>query len=243
LAPQAADSDAVWLGLVEESIQARVAMREVLLRPLAAACETVVGALGGGRKVILLGNGGSAADAQHIAAELVGRFRLERQGWPALALGDNLSSLTAIANDYGFERVFVRQLEAFAQTGDVLIALSTSGRSPNVLAALDHAAEAGLHRVVITGPAPNPAAERAEVAVCVPAPTTASIQEGTMLFLHALCHLVEEKLQRRSSRGMSARGDSPGTDGGSGYSGRSFPQNDDRGQNGFKGTIATVQPR
>ncbi len=186
--------DALWPALIEESIGVREAMLESLRDPLDRACDLVIAALRSGAKVILLGNGGSAADAQHVAAEIVGRFRLDRRGWPALALSENISSLTGIANDYGFEAVFVRQLEAFGARGDVLIALTTSGRSANVVAALDAAAELGLDRVVITGPSPNPATDRAEVAVRVPAPTTASVQEAYMLFLHALCHVVEEAL-------------------------------------------------
>jgi D-sedoheptulose 7-phosphate isomerase len=146
------------------------------------------------RKLILLGNGGSAADAQHIAAEFVGRFRLERDGWPAIALSENVSSLTGIGNDYGYDVVFSRQLHALAQPGDVVLALTTSGTSPNVVKALDAAGELGLTRIVLSGPAPNPAADRAEIVGAIPAPATASIQEGYLLFLHALCHVVEEIL-------------------------------------------------
>jgi D-sedoheptulose 7-phosphate isomerase len=185
---------AVWSALVDESIGVREAMRDALAEPLHAASASVVEAIRAGRRVILFGNGGSAADAQHIAAELVGRYRLERRGWPAIALTENISSLTGIGNDYGYDAVFTRQLEALAGEGDVVIALSTSGRSPNVLRALEAAGERGLHRIVVSGPAPNPAADLADLAVCVPAPTTAAIQEGYLLFLHALCHVVEETL-------------------------------------------------
>lgn len=188
--------DALWPALVAESIGVREAMRDALRDPLEQACDLLLAALRSGGKVILLGNGGSGADAQHVAAEIVGRFRLERRGWPALALSENVASLTGIANDYGFESVFVRQLEAFAADGDVVIALSTSGRSPNVVAALDYAGELGLARVAITGPDLSPAGDRAEVTVRVPAPTTAAVQEGYLLFLHALCHVVEETLTR-----------------------------------------------
>ena len=185
---------ALWSALVDESIAVREAMRDALAEPLQQASAAVTEAVRGGRKVVLFGNGGSAADAQHIAAELVGRYRLERRAWAAIALTENVSSLTGIGNDYGYERVFARQLEALAEAGDVVIALSTSGRSPNVLHALDAAGERGLHRIVLSGPAPNPAADRADLAVCIPAPTTAAVQEGYLLFLHALCHVVEETL-------------------------------------------------
>lgn len=185
---------AVWPALIDESISVREAMRESLAEPLARAATVVVDAVRGGRKVILFGNGGSAADAQHVAAELVGRYRLDRRGWPAIALSENVASITGIGNDYGYESVFARQLEALAGDGDVVIALSTSGRSENVLLALDAAGARGLHRVVVSGPGPNPAAERADLHVAVPAPTTAAVQEGYLLFLHALCHVVEETL-------------------------------------------------
>ena len=187
-------ADGVWAALVDESIAVREAMRDTLAEPLAAASTAVVEAIRGGRRVILFGNGGSAADAQHVAAELVGRDRMERRAWPAIALTENVSSLTGIGNDYGYDVVFARQLEALAGEGDVVIALSTSGKSPNVLRALDAAGERGLRRIVLSGPAPNPAADRADLAVCIPAPTTAAIQEGYLLFLHALCHVVEETL-------------------------------------------------
>ena len=185
---------AVWSAAIDESIGVREAMRDALAEPLAAAGAAVIDAVRGGRRVILFGNGGSAADAQHIAAELVGRYRLERRAWPAIALSENVSSLTGIGNDYGYDVVFARQLEALASDGDVVIALSTSGTSANVLRALEVAGERGLHRIVLSGPAPNPAADLADLAVCIPAPTTAAIQEGYLLFLHSLCHVVEETL-------------------------------------------------
>lgn len=184
----------LWPDLISESITVREQMRDALIVPLQRTCDILVEAIRAGNKVILLGNGGSGADAQHIAAEFVGRYRLERRAWAALALSENISSLTGIGNDYSYERVFARQLEALAQPGDVVIALSTSGKSPNVIAALDLAGELGLTRVVVTGATQNLALERADIQVPVPAPTTAAIQEGYMLFLHAVCHVVEETL-------------------------------------------------
>ena len=185
---------ALWSALVDESIAVREAMRDALAEPLQQASAAVTEAVRGGRKVVLFGNGGSAADAQHIAAELVGRYRLERRAWAAIALTENVSSLTGIGNDYGYETVFARQLEALGSDGDVVIALTTSGKSPNVVRGLEAAGERGLYRVVLSGPAPNPAADLADVPVCIPAPTTAAIQEAYLLFLHALCHVVEETL-------------------------------------------------
>jgi len=190
------DAQGLWSALIDESITAREAMRDSLQAPFQRACDSVVAALRAGNKLLLLGNGGSAADAQHVAAEFVGRFRLERRAWPALALSENISSLTGISNDYAYETVFVRQLEAFARAGDVLIALSTSGTSASVVQALECAGRLGLTSIALTGPSPNLAAERADIAVCVPAPTTASVQEGYMLVLHAICHFCEETLER-----------------------------------------------
>jgi D-sedoheptulose 7-phosphate isomerase len=184
----------LWPALIDESIAVRESMRESLLAPLEASVDEVVRAIRGDAKLLLAGNGGSAADAQHIAAEFVGRFRLERQPLPAIALSENVSSMTGIGNDYSFEIVFSRQLQALAKPGDVLIALSTSGRSTSIVRLLESAPDLGVTTIAITGPAPNPAAAASDIRVVIEAPTTASIQEGYMLFLHALCQLCEEAL-------------------------------------------------
>lgn len=151
-------------------------------------------ALAAGRKVLVCGNGGSAAESQHFAAELTGRFRRERQALPAVALTVDTSALTAIGNDYGFERVFARQVEAFGQPGDVLLALSTSGRSPNVVAAAEAARERGLAVIALTGAQPGPLGAVADEVVAVPEADTAHVQEVHLTLLHVLCDEIERGL-------------------------------------------------
>ncbi|MCJ7544030.1 MAG: SIS domain-containing protein [Phycisphaerae bacterium] len=159
-----------------------------------AAAETILAAYRNGHGVFLFGNGGSAADAQHIAAELVGRFLRERRALRAEALSVNTSVLTAVANDDGFERVFVRQLEANAQAGDVAFALSTSGNSPNVVAALKHARQSGLRTIALTGQGGGQCAPYADVLLDIPSTQTPRVQEVGMLVYHMVCELVEAAL-------------------------------------------------
>jgi D-sedoheptulose 7-phosphate isomerase len=159
--------------------------------------------LGGGR-LLAAGNGGSAAQAQHLTAELVGRYSDERPPLSALALHADSSSLTAIGNDFGSEEAFARPVRAHGRPGDVLLALSTSGRSANVLAAVDAALAGGLTAWALTGPAPNPLAELADDAVCVSA-VTATVQEVHQVVLHLLCEAVEGELASSPATGEFAR--------------------------------------
>jgi D-sedoheptulose 7-phosphate isomerase len=176
-----------------------------LQEPLAALDEDVdrLGAWGrhlarvlltGGR-LLAVGNGGSAAQAQHLTSELVGRYQDERPALSAIPLHGDSSSLTAIGNDYGAEEAFARQVRAHGRPGDVLIALTTSGRSPNVLAAVRAALDGGLVAWALTGPAPNPVCDAAEDAVCVDAPLTATIQEIHQIAVHLLCAAVDEEIE------------------------------------------------
>jgi D-sedoheptulose 7-phosphate isomerase len=151
-------------------------------------------ALGNGKKLLLMGNGGSAADAQHFAAEIVGRFRLERRGLPAIALTTDTSILTAIGNDYGYEAVFRRQVEAFAVEGDVVIGISTSGNSENVHSALLLARRMGCRTVGILGKDGGTIREIVETDLTVPCGDTPRIQEGHILMIHIICDLVEKSL-------------------------------------------------
>lgn len=161
-----------------------------------AAAARVVSAVRSGGKLLICGNGGSAADAQHWAAELVGRFAMERAGLPALALTVDSSALTAIGNDYGFDRVFARQVEAIGRPGDVLFALSTSGRSPNIVAALSAARGGGLATVGFTGASGrgSPMAPLCDLLLVVPSTVTARIQEGHAALGHAICARIEAAL-------------------------------------------------
>jgi D-sedoheptulose 7-phosphate isomerase len=148
----------------------------------------------GGHKLLTCGNGGSAADAQHIAAEFVGRFARERAPLPAIALTTDSSAITALANDYGYEIVFARQVSALARPGDVLLAISTSGRSPNVIAAARSALEVGCKVGALTGASGGPLAELASVSIVVPSDDVARVQEVHELCLHAIAQEVENHL-------------------------------------------------
>lgn len=152
----------------------------------------LAGVLTAGGRLLACGNGGSAAEAQHLTAELVGRFREERIPLSAIALHADTSALTAIANDYGEDEMFARGVRAHGRRGDVLVALSTSGSSPNVLAAVKAAHEVGIVSWGLTGPAPNPLAALCHDAICVDAATTATVQEIHLLLIHALCMAVDE---------------------------------------------------
>ncbi len=161
---------------------------------LARAAELLTSALARGGTVLLCGNGGSAADAQHIAAELTGRFLRERRGLPAVALTTDTSALTAIGNDYGFERVFARQVEALGRPGDVLVAITTSGSSPNVLHAIDGARARGLAVIGLLGRDGGAARARCDVALVVESEVTARVQEVHILVAHVLCEAVDRAL-------------------------------------------------
>jgi D-sedoheptulose 7-phosphate isomerase len=147
-----------------------------------------------GGRLLACGNGGSAAEAQHLTAELVGRFRDERMPLSAISLHADTSALTAITNDYGSDEMFARGVRAHGRPGDILVALSTSGTSPNVLAAVKAAHETGLTTWALVGPAPNPLAAMCDDAICVEASTSATVQEIHLLLVHALCIALDEVL-------------------------------------------------
>jgi len=161
---------------------------------IARAAATCVGALRAGGTILWCGNGGSAADAQHLAAELVGRLARERPGLAAVALTADTAALTAIGNDYGFARVFARQVEALGRPVDVLVALSTSGRSANVIAALEMARAKGLARIGLTGRGGGAMASLTEPCLCVPADDTQMIQAKHIVIGHVLCGLIENAI-------------------------------------------------
>ncbi len=149
-----------------------------------------------GNKILICGNGGSAADAQHLAAEFVGRYETERRGLPAIALTTDTSALTALANDYGFERIFARQVEALAQKGDVLIAISTSGNSPNVISAVMSARKAGCKIIGMTGETGKKLASLCDRCILIPSARTARIQEAHITVAHIWCEILDEKLKK-----------------------------------------------
>jgi D-sedoheptulose 7-phosphate isomerase len=181
----------------EESICAKQAASAVLAAPLAAAVELMASSLRSGGKIMACGNGGSAADAQHFAAELLNRFEVERPPLAAIALTTDTSTLTSIANDYRFEEVFAKQVRALGRTGDVLLAISTSGNSPNVIEAIAAAHTVGVRVVALTGRNGGKigvALKGNDVHVCVPAERTARIQEIHLLTLHCLCDGIDHLL-------------------------------------------------
>ncbi|MFV2072825.1 MAG: SIS domain-containing protein [Thermoanaerobaculales bacterium] len=178
----------------EEHAEVMAAAAEELADPLRRFVELTAACLRSGNKVMVCGNGGSAADAQHLAAELVCRFAFNRRALPALALTTDTSALTAIANDLGFDRVFARQVEALANGGDLLIAISTSGRSANVLEAAREARAAGCSVVAMTGSAGGPLAELADLVISAPSRKVARIQEVHAIAVHILAESVEAAL-------------------------------------------------
>lgn len=165
-----------------------------LLATTHTIARAVTDALKAGNKLLLIGNGGSAADAQHIAAEIVGRYKQERPGWAAIALTTDTSALTAIANDYGFEQIFARQVQGLARRGDVLFALTTSGRSPNIIAALKVARDLGVTTVGFTGTKGESLRASCDHLFVAPTDDTPVIQQIHMMAMHAICDEVEQAL-------------------------------------------------
>ncbi len=185
------------LDRIHQHLKSHVAVVESLSEQaelITEAAERCSAALAAGRKVLLCGNGGSAADAQHIAAELIGRFIDDRRSLPAVALTTDTSALTAIANDYGYDQVFSRQIEGLAKPGDVLIAISTSGNSANVNLAAQSAREHQCPVIGLTGKSGGRLATLCDTALIVPSNVTAQIQECHILIGHLLCDLIEQSL-------------------------------------------------
>lgn len=186
--------------LIRESLQTSRATLDAVLadNALIASVEAAglacVAALKDGKKILLAGNGGSAADCQHIAAELVSRLNYDRPGLSAIALTTDTSALTAIGNDYGFERAFARQVEALGQKGDVLIAISTSGNSPNILASLEAARERGITCIGLTGKSGGKMAPLCDIALKIPSGKTPYIQECHIMFGHIICQIIEDSI-------------------------------------------------
>lgn len=192
-APQPIEPAARVRALFEETARVHAALGEAAPQ-VAAAAAVLVAALRAGGKVLVCGNGGSAAEAQHFAAELMGRFTRERPAWPAIALTTDTSALTAIGNDYGFDRVFARQVEGLGAPGDVVLGISTSGASENVLAAFRAAAARGLATIALTGRDGGAMGAAATLHLNVPHAVTARVQEAQLTILHAMCELIEEAL-------------------------------------------------
>ncbi len=179
---------------LRESVEAKQALTEEDIGTIAEIADTMVEALRRGRKVIWMGNGGSAADAQHLAAELVSKFYMERGGLPSLALHCNTSVVTAVGNDYGFDHVFERQVEALAKEGDVVVGISTSGNSPNVLQAIERARDRGCITVGMTGMSGGVLFGAVDLCLRAPSDDTPRIQEVHITAGHIICELVESAM-------------------------------------------------
>lgn len=187
-----------------------VRMRTEHLPLLSRWGEALAGVVGGGGRLLAAGNGGSAAQAQHLTAELVGRYRDDRPAYSAISLHAETSSVTAIGNDYGFEELYARQVAAHGRPGDVLMLMSTSGRSPNLLRAAEAARAGGLAVWAMTGRRPNPLAAHADQALCVDAARTATVQEAHLVALHLLCEAFDAALLRDAAVPAAERPEPPG---------------------------------
>ena len=183
---------------IKEHLNGHMRTMDKVLQQMVPAIQdcalTLIDAMRPGHKLLVMGNGGSAADAQHMAAEFVGRFLRNRKALPAIALTTDTSILTAVGNDFGFDEVFSRQVEALAMQGDVVLGISTSGQSPNVLKALTLAREHGCKTMALVGKDGGPMAQAVDLALVVPAAHTPFIQEAHLTIIHILCDLVEEAL-------------------------------------------------
>ena len=184
---------------LEESANIKKIIAQNLSDTIVNAAKMIIDTYKAGGKVLLIGNGGSAADAQHIAAELVGRFKLERKGLPAIALTTDTSILTALANDYGYDTVFSRQLETLANDKDILIAITTSGTSPNILKAVEVARSKNITVIGLTGGDGGKLQDIADITIAVPSDNTPRIQEAHITIGHIICNLVEKELFNESS--------------------------------------------
>lgn len=181
-------------GRIEESLQVKQNLLAKCLPEIEKAADLLVKAYLSGHKAVFFGNGGSAADAQHIAAELVGDYLKRRRALPALALHTNTSTLTALGNDYGYDQVYSHQIEGLCQEGDVAVGLSTSGNSPNVLEGIRAAKKGKVHTIALLGRDGGKIAKEADLSIIVPASSTDRIQECHMLMGHIFCELIESAM-------------------------------------------------
>ena len=180
-----------------DSIATKQRAVEVLAEPIELAARRMTQAVIEGHKILSCGNGGSAGDAQHFSSEMLNRFERERRGLPAIALSTDTSTLTSIANDYSYDQVFARQVRALGTPGDLLLGISTSGRSPNVVEAVDAAHEQGMNAIVLSGRDGGTLRGRlaeGDIEICVPSEVTARIQEVHLLVIHCLCDLIDRQL-------------------------------------------------
>jgi len=180
--------------ILKDSIEVKKRLVDSQSGNIEKACGVICDALGRGGKILIFGNGGSAADSQHMAAELVGRFKKERKALAAIALTANTSNITALANDYGYDIIFSRQLEALGAKGDVALGISTSGNSKNVIGAIKAAKAIGMKTIGLTGAGGGQMADICDLLIAVDSKDTPRIQESHVTIIHIICELVEERL-------------------------------------------------
>jgi len=184
------------MGRIQEIFEESIAVKQATLQEnrdkIAQVSRLILAAFEQGRSLLIFGNGGSAADSQHIAAEFIGRFQKERRALPAIALSTDTSILTALANDYNFDTVFSRQIEGLGRPGDVALGISTSGNSRNVVEAIRKAKDLGMRTIALTGQGGGNLAGLADLCLAVPSKVTARIQEAHLLVAHVICELVED---------------------------------------------------
>lgn len=181
--------------LIKESIRVKGLLLKTELPVISALIGMMSSTIKSGNKILIFGNGGSASDSIHIAAELVGRFRKERRALPAIALTENIATITAISNDYDFERIFERQVEALGKRGDMALGISTSGKSKNVIRGISQAKKMGMKTAVLTGKSRGILSDIADIAVRVPSNSTPRIQEAHIAIGHIACEIIEDELQ------------------------------------------------
>lgn len=184
---------------IKETIEVKQSILEdpTLLQNISKASEHIIDVLNGGGKLVLCGNGGSASDAMHFAGELLGRFQKERTSWPALVLNSDPVAMSSIANDYDYSEVFSRQVDAFAHDKDILMGISTSGNSENVLKAIKAARSKGAYTVGLLGHGGGKIAKEADLSIVVPSDVTARVQESHIVIIHIFCELIEEALSEK----------------------------------------------
>ena len=186
--------------VIEKLIKDSIETKQKLLTPeqigtIEQMTRKMIAAFAIGKKALIFGNGGSAADAEHFAGELVSRFQKDRRALPAIALSSNVAILTSIGNDMGYDKLFSRQVEALVQHGDIVIGISTSGKSPNVIKAIETAKKAGAYTIGLSGER-GTLKDLADICLCVPSPVTARIQECHILTIHIICHLIEDYIAK-----------------------------------------------
>lgn len=188
--------------MIQESIEAKSSVHDMLAPKIEEAVRLIVKALKGNKKIMAAGNGGSASQASHYAAELVGRYKIERKGLPCIALTTDTAILTAWSNDYSYDGIFERQLEALANPGDIFIALSTSGNSANLVKAVEFSKKNGIHVIGLLGKDGGKLKNASSIEIIVPSDNTPRIQEAHLMILHIICELADEGLFGKQNAGL-----------------------------------------